>query len=118
MSKWRYQPVYSDDPSGRSYFLIEVHFPDSSDELGGWTDMEGAPAPHGPMGNSIEDLTGEIARMLVDAFRWVPVEYDKLKTGMIFQRLISPAEGEALAQSIERWTHNFKPAPETGGERP
>lgn len=102
---WRFQPVYAVFDEDRVYSLCRVYvMPD--DTLDSWSED----AAIVPQGNDIEDLTGEMSRMIVDAWRWEPVAFADLKVGMSFQRRISPEQAEALARMVETTCHNFREA--------
>lgn len=77
---WRYQVVFQDDPGGRCYTLCECHF-DADDRLVAWTER---PAME-PSGETPDELRGDLARMLADAYKWEPVKYDDLEPGMTFK---------------------------------
>ncbi len=102
---WRYQPVCFVEGDEIIFSLCEVFF-DENETLKNWTKNRHI----APMGGSIEELSGDLSRMLVDAFRWQPVMYTKLEVGMTFERAISPDQAEALAQMVEGWTHNLETA--------
>jgi hypothetical protein len=78
--KWRYQPVFSDDEVGRCYSLCECYF-DQDGKLEAWTEN----SEIGPSGNSLDDLRGDLAHMLADAYKWKPVEFATLTVGMTFE---------------------------------
>lgn len=77
---WRYQPVYRDDPSGRTVSLCECYF-DAHGRLSMWTDDS---ACH-PQGETSEELARDLARMLADTYKWHPVAFDDLHVGMTFE---------------------------------
>lgn len=79
-ARWRYQPVYRDDPAGRAVTLCECHF-DADGRLSSWT----ADPAMEPMGEDIEELRRDLARMMADAYKWVPVPFDDLHVGMTFE---------------------------------
>jgi hypothetical protein len=92
---WRYQPVWFDDGVSKAFALIEVFF-DENGELDGWT-----ADPHAAIGEDIEDLGAELARMVMDAKCWRPVAYKDLKPGFQFEALVSMEEREALADFVD-----------------
>lgn len=79
--RWRYQTVFRDDAAGRCYTLCECHF-DATDRLVAWTER---PAME-PSGETPDELRGDLARMLADAYKWEPVNFDTMRTGMTFER--------------------------------
>lgn len=48
--------------------------------------------------------------MLVDAYSWVPVNYNDLKVGMKFERAITMEQREALAKFTTMISHNTQQA--------
>lgn len=96
---WRYQPVYRDDPGGRSITLCECYF-DADGRLEAWTED---PAMH-PQGETTEELSRDIARMLADAYKWVPVAFDDLHVGMTFERTGADVELMIAAMDAVRNT--------------
>lgn len=99
MAKWRYQPVYADEPLGRVYSLCECHF-DKDGLLEAWTEE---PAMV-PQGETIEELSGDLARMMVDTRRWEPVAFSDLKVGMKFKPVLVDVTAlmEELDQIVDR----------------
>lgn len=103
---WRYQPVFIEENGERYYSLCEVYF-DAKDKLETWTE-ESSIAPGGA---DPEELTGDLARMMVDAFSYVPVRFADLKVGMVFERKVSMADRHALAEFVEHTKDAFKRQP-------
>jgi hypothetical protein len=97
---WRYQPVIVTDKSGiggDTFCLCEVYFDDkASGVLKSW----GQPF-RDAVGDDIEDLRGELVRMLTDSYSWVPVRYDDLKVGMTFERALTTEQRESIARLVE-----------------
>lgn len=94
---WRYQPVYTEEPGGDLAFgLCVVHFESDSDLLKKWTDPFLC-----VVGNDASDLQGELTRMLMDAWCWIPVEYKTLRVGMTFEKAISMEDRLGIAEIIE-----------------
>jgi hypothetical protein len=98
--RWRYQTVLRDDGGGRCYTLCECHF-DADNRLVAWTER---PAME-PSGETPEELRGDLARMLADAYKWEPVNFDTMRTGMTFEhtgvnveRMISALEAAKVVQ--------------------
>lgn len=96
MTAWRYQPVFMQEGDSLTYTLCEVHL-DDKQRLVAWADEPGVE----PTGESLEELGGDLARMIVDVYRWKAVEFNKLTVGMTFERSISVAEMEAIAEMVE-----------------
>ena len=93
-TRWRYQPVYVENDDDRCYSLCECHF-DEEGKLVAWTEccaME-------PSGNSPEDLRGDLAHMLADAYKWEPVAFSDLCVGMTFTR--TGADVERIIAAME-----------------
>jgi hypothetical protein len=93
MVRWRYQPVWRGDERGRVLSLCEVYL-DENGALEGWTEN---PAMS-PIGEDINELGSELARMMSDAFEWEPVEFDKMEVGMVF---------EAVTRTETKIVHRF-----------
>lgn len=104
--KWRFQPVWLDEPTGKVFVLCEVYFDDDG-TLSHWTDLNHESSQQPPVGNDIADLTGELTRMLVDAYCWIPVAYSSLRVGMTFEPTITAAQRESLARMVDSWNHNI-----------
>lgn len=88
MTTWRYQPVYVEETVSapephveRTMSLCEVYL-DESGRLTGWTENRAM----APQGETVDELVGDLTRMLSDANRWEPVPYDALEVGMTFER--------------------------------
>lgn len=79
---WRFQPVWQRTKAGKVYSVCEVYL-DKAGRLKNWTETPSV-TPSGTDG--VEDLRGSLVLMLHDAYRWEPVEFSKLKTGMLFKR--------------------------------
>ena len=75
--RWRYQPIYIDDADGGTITLCEVYF-DAEGKLENWSE----PAMH-PQGETVEELTADLHRMLVNANRRRPVPFSSLYVGMM-----------------------------------
>lgn len=103
---WRYQPVFTEQDGERSYSLCEVYF-DEAGKLETWTENEAI----APGGSTVEDLTGDIAHMMADAYSWKPVRFSDLKPGFVFEKAISMEEGQRLADFIEHTKEAFARAP-------
>jgi len=99
---WRYQPVYVVEDEQKVFSLCELYFDDDG-RLSQWTERSAIE----PKGFTLDDLQGDLVHMLMDAWKWVPVEFSKLKVGMVLQRAITQESSEALAELIERTSHNM-----------
>lgn len=104
---WRYQPVFTEQDGLRSYSLCEVYF-DAEGNFNGWTETEAI----APGGEEIEELSGDLARMMVDALSWEPVRFSDLKSGMVFRPRISMDERRRLADFVDHTKGAFKPGNE------
>ena len=93
---WRYQPVFKDEAGERAFGLVEVYFNDDKTLKGWLTDLIR------PIGNDLNDLRGELVHMLVDAHRWVPVDYDSLHAGMTFEYAMTDEQCERVARLCDR----------------
>lgn len=82
---WRYQPVVVEGEEPAYVALIEVYF-DNDDTLTVWSAIDDWTVPQWPSGDDIGELRSDLARMLADAYKWVPVRYADLKRGMTFKR--------------------------------
>jgi hypothetical protein len=100
---WRYQPVTFIENSEVVYQLCEVYL-DSNGKLEKWTDPPGI-CPSGE--TDIDQLTGDLCHMLVDASCWEPVAFQELKSGMRFKRKATAKQREALANMVESMAHNL-----------
>lgn len=102
----RYQPVIVTDapPHSEKYLsLCEVYF-DGGDCLRAWS----KPCLW-PCGNDVSELQGELVRMLVDSYSWVPVPYEELHTGMMFERALDMEQREGIARMVESVSLASKP---------
>ena len=100
---WRYQPVIVRDGGGRYLSVCECYFNDD-----GTLKMWSEPRQWGA-GENIEELTGDLVRMLIDAYKWSPVQYKSLKAGMKFERAIPQEQCEGIAQLCENVSLAAKP---------
>lgn len=103
---WRYQPVYTEDEMGRSYSLCEVYF----DDAGSLTKWTVNPAIE-PRGEDMESLTADLSRMLVDAYSWMPIRFEDIRAGVVFQKRVSQEDRNDLAAFIEHTKDAFKRQP-------
>lgn len=103
---WRYQPVYTEENGDRVLSICEVHF-DESGTFDGWTESEAL----APSGSDLEELAGDLSRMLVDAFSWEPVRFSDLKPGMAFVPRISMDARRGVADYIEECKDTFRRQP-------
>lgn len=104
---WRYQPVYTEDADGeRVYSLCELYFDDAGN-FTKWTANDAVP----PGGDDFESLTADLTRMLVDAYSWVPVRFDAIQVGFVFQKRVSQEDRNNLADYIEEVKDTFKRQP-------
>lgn len=99
---WRYQPVIVQE---NCFVICECHFDDDG-KLMSWTD--GGIHPSGE--DDISELTSDICMMLTDAYSYVPVKYEDLKVGMIFDKKVTMEQRRALAKFVETIAHNFDQA--------
>ena|SRR3990167_10757470 len=94
---WRYQPVIVTESDGdESCGICELYFDDSGD-LTRWT---ANPFIY-PAGETIQGLTSDLIRMLMDAYSWVPVRFAELRPGMTFERALSQEQREGIARMVE-----------------
>lgn len=77
---WRYQPVFVLHGDELVFSLCEVYF-DANGKLSRWT-QEPAMVPQG---ETMEDLSNDLARMIGDLFKWKPVAHSSLTAGMRFE---------------------------------
>lgn len=77
---WRYQPVFMVHGDELVFSLCECYFAKDG-TLARWTEE---PAMI-PQGESIEDLSKDLARMMGDAYKWKPVAFNTLHVGMRFE---------------------------------
>ena len=99
---WRYQPIYYMSGGSPVYGLAEVYLDDDG-RLENWTESTHIEAS----GGTLNELTADLNRMVVDAYRWVPVVYSDLRVGYKFEQAISPEQAEALANMVEASAHNM-----------
>jgi hypothetical protein len=107
---WRYQPVVMSDGA---YLLCEVHV-NADGSLRAWTDPGIYPSGYGD--DALGELTGDICRMLLDAYAWHPVRNTDLRAGMRFARAITMEQRNALADFTQRIAHNTEQARATDAE--
>lgn len=94
---WRYQAVIVTDPGGTiSCGICELYF-DENDRLKHWTTD---PFMY-PAGFTVEELKFDLIRMLMDSYSWVPVNFEDLKVGMTFERALTQAERDDIADMIQ-----------------
>lgn len=91
---WRYQPVWIEDDHGRTYTMIEVYF-DEAGNFTRWTDGDSCPA-----GETQDELSSDLHRMLIDAMCWVPAKRDDLQPGFRFERRVSMEDRLALIDFV------------------
>lgn len=101
---WRYQPVFTEQDGHKYYSLCEVYFDDAGD-FNGWTANDSI----APGGCKIEELSGDLARMMVDALSWEPIRFSDLKPGFVFRARISMDERKDLVDFVEQTKESFKP---------
>lgn len=77
---WRYQPVFVVHGDELVFSLCEVYF-DEDGALSRWT----ADPAMVPQGETLEDLSNDLARMIGDTYKWKPVAYSSLRVGMRFE---------------------------------
>lgn len=98
--KWRYQPVFTVQNGETVFSVIEVHVqPDGT--LWAWTESTAMT----PYGETVEELAGDLAHMLADAWKWKPVAYESLRTGMTFDRTGIDVEAMIAAMNAARGAH-------------
>ena len=83
---WHYQAVYKEhqnDLGGtyQAFTICEVYL-DEKGRLKLWTKNT-----EFPCGSTIDELTQDLESMLEDISSWKPVEFDKLKIGMVFEKV-------------------------------
>ena len=83
---WRYQTVYFEHRTcnngiTREYSLCEVYL-DKDGKLDKWTESRSM----SPMGESVEELLGDLQFMLNDAAKWESVEFESMQVGMTFNK--------------------------------
>ena len=91
---WRYQPVYIDEPIGRTVTLIEAYFDDDGN-FTSWTEGDSCPA-----GETAEELASDLHRMIIDALCWEPAPRAALKPGYQFEHRVSMEERLELVDFI------------------
>ena len=79
---WRYQPVVVTEGEETWITLAELYF-DEADRLCAWQ----MKPINTPMGDTVEELTDDLVHMLCAARRWVPVPFEALAVGMVFERV-------------------------------
>lgn len=97
MAAWRYQPVWRDGPDVRVYSICEIHL-DENDRLESWTET----AEVWPGGESKHALLLDLMRMYIHCARWEAIPFNALRVGMLFDKLISREEAEAMAEMFDR----------------
>ena len=99
---WRYQPVWIETPGEdgpeRTFSLCECYF-DGDGALESWTEE---PAMV-PQGDTVDELRGALSRMWADAWKWEPVAFETLRSGMTFAKTGVDAEDVigAIDKAIE-----------------
>ena len=96
--RWRYQPVFQENAGGKAVSLCEI-IVNEDGSLKTWT-VDPAMAP---MGETLEELTNDLARMLADAYKWRPVKFDSLHAGMTFQKTGVHVENMLWALEAAKW---------------
>ena len=85
-SSWRYQAVYiehnTDEPEKTLEFSICEVYLDKDDKLEMWTESRQI----SPMGDTIDELLGDLQLMIDDVRNWKPVGFNSLSVGMAFER--------------------------------
>ena len=98
--------MFIEEDGERLYSLCEVHF-DEAGRLSSWTEN----SDMAPSGSDIDDLTGDLARMLNDAFCWKPIRFSDLHVGIIFEPRISMDQRRAMADYIDEVKDTYKKSP-------
>lgn len=79
---WRYQPVYTENGEGDcGITLCEVYFYEDG-TLKAWTEDPAI----APGGETWEELSKDLCRMLADTYKWRTVAFNSLRVGMTFER--------------------------------
>lgn len=94
---WRYQPVWAEHNGEKVYSLCEVYF-DGDGRLEHWTESP-AMLPQGI--GDVQELRGDLTRMLMDAYKWEAVEFKTLAPGMSFRRAVTQEQMEDIARMVE-----------------
>jgi hypothetical protein len=97
---WRYQPVIYEDVRGDYVQIHECYFDDNR-KLTRWS---ADPVTAG--GETVDELTKDLCRMLVDAYSWEPVRHSDLRVGMTFTAKITMEQRDALAKLTTAIAHN------------
>lgn len=78
---WRYQPVATYQNGEPTYTMIEVYVNEDG-SVRSWTE-DSAMVPQGDTGS---ELSRDLIRMLVDCWKWKPVNYNALVPGLVVER--------------------------------
>jgi len=101
---WRYQPVFTEHDGQPFFSVCELYFDDAG-RLERWTHCPAVT----PNGNSIEELTAKVIRMMTDVLAWKPVRFSDLRPGMALERVLSMDDRRKLADAIEHSADAFRP---------
>lgn len=103
MVTWRYQVVtLGGGGCDVSFSFCHVCL-DADGKLASWSnDVE-----YSPRGRCVSELTADVARLLVDAYRWKPVAFHALRFGMKFERGISEEQVGALQAILDDMRINY-----------
>ena len=78
---WRYQAVYVENKDNAcEYSVCEVYL-DANGRLEAWTESRRI----APLGETLDELLGDIRCMTEDISKWKPVPYNALRAGMTFE---------------------------------
>lgn len=94
---WRYQPVWVDHQGEKVHSLCEVYF-DKAGKLERWTESP-AMIPQGAA--DVQELRNDLTHMLVDSYKWKPVDFTKMKVGMTFERACTQEQMDGIADMVE-----------------
>ena len=108
MSGWRYQPVIVADDDNLAFSLCEVYF-DDDDRVETWTESPSI----APSGETPEELSQDLMRMIIDAACWAPIMFDSLKVGMKIPPAVDMETRRKIADDIDRYAAQFEAAKTT-----
>ena len=94
---WRYQLVGERSGEDVTWSMYEVFLEDGY--LTRWGED-----PIAPQGDTVSELSRDLANMLLDAHRWKPVMIEDLRVGMEFERALTADQNDDLVRRLDELT--------------
>lgn len=99
---WCHVMVWRGPPEDASYTLVEVHL-DESECITNWANIVATPAA----GVDADDLRADLVAMMLDALRWKPIPFTKLRVGLKLERAIPRGRARLLQSRLKALVREF-----------